>query len=289
MEKDTEVCLRKWLTSGKRSPSHYKFAVVDVAELATPDDEMLDFLGEELLIAHGTPKMIHDECRTLIEEAEENKLDIIKKYVEKWILPSREYTTKTGDRRKNPTWFGNFGEVLAARHLIEFEGFWLPIYKLRFREKKDWATRLTDLCIIKRDGLSEPIVCYGEVKTKSVGCSKKLAVEGHCSLAKDDALSNPEILHFIGTLFYEMGKLAEARFLSDIKLEKISYNKKHVLFLVHNKKTWRDEILDNLQDYELDDRLVDFTVNVVLIADLGKVIESAYDRAWKSAREIVDG
>ena len=178
---------------------------------------------------------------------------------------------------------------MAARCLIEFEGFELPIYKLRYRGKRDWASRLTDLCVVKRGALSKPMVCYGEAKTRSAGCNKKLAVEGHCSLAKDDALSNPEILRFICALFYSSGRFEEANLFSEIRLGETSYNKKHTLFLIHNKEGWVDEILDNLQDCELDDRLIDFTVNVVLVADLGKVIESAYDRAWKGAREIVDG
>lgn len=282
MSEDTKACLKKWLTSSKRIPLVYKFAVVDVEEISIPNDEIFDYLGRELLLAHGSPKKIKKECEKLIRDAGENQLDIIKRYIENQVLPSRELN---GKRRKNPTWFGNFGEVLAARYLIEFEEFRLPIYKLRFRDKRNWASRLTDLCLVKLDRLSEPTICYGEVKTKSSGCNKKLAVDGHYSLAKDDA----EILSFICTWLYETDRIEEADFISDIRLGLQSYIKKHVLFLIHNKESWTDEILDNLEDCELDQRLVDFAVNVVLIDKLGKVIDPAYDQAWIGAMEIADG
>jgi hypothetical protein len=172
---------------------------------------------------------------------------------------------------------------------MEFEGFWLPIYKLRFREKKNWAMRLTDLCLIKVDGLSKPFVCYGEVKTKSAGCNRQLAVDGHSSLAKDDALANPEILHFICTRLYETGQQEEGDFLSRLRLRKLEYDQRHDLFLVHNRNNWSEEILDNLEACDLDERLVDFSVKVVLITELRGVIDSAYARAWIGAEEIVNG
>ena len=289
MNKSSKSYLKKWLISNKRAPSNYKFSVVDVIESSNSDHETFDYLGRELLLAHGSPKMIEKECEKLIRDAEENHLDVIKKYVEKEILPSKKlFRKKINKKIINPSWIGNFGEVLAAKYLIEFEEFWLPIYKLRFREKKDWAPRLTDLCLIKHDRLPKPMVCYGEVKTKSIGCNKKLAVEGHCSFAKDDALSNAEILRFISTWLYETDRIEEAGFISDIRSGLQSYDKKHILFLIHNKESWLDEILDNLECCELDQRLVDFTVNVVLIANLGEVINSSYDQAWKGALEIVN-
>ena len=271
--------LCKWLTCQERNLSNYKFAVLDIAESSTPDDEVLDWLAHELVLAHGSPRMIKAEYEILLEDAEKVGLDILKKYIEEEVLPARD---------RIPTRVGNFGEVLAAKCLMEFDGFWLPIYKLRFREK-DWAMRLTDLCLIKVDGLARPFVCYGEVKTKSAGCNLQLAVEGHASLAKDDALANPEILHFICIWLYETGQHEEGDFLSRIRLGKLQYDKRHDLFLVHNRDNWSEEILDNLEVCDLDERLANFSVKVVLIAELRRVIDSAYARAWIGAEEIVNG
>jgi hypothetical protein len=271
--------LHDWLTYQKRIPSAYKFAVADIVESSDPGDELLDYLARELVVAHGSPRMIRTEYEILLEDAEEAELDILRKYIEEEVLPANSRIS---------TRIGNFGEILAAKFLMEFEGFWLPIYKLRFREKRDWSMRLTDLCLIKTDGLPRPFVSYGEVKTKSAGCNLQLGVEGHASLAKDDALANPEILHFICTWLYETGQQEEGDFLSRIRLGKLEYDTRHDLFLVHDRRCWSEEILDNLEACELDGRLVDFSVKIVLIAELRRVIDAAYARAWECAGGIVN-
>jgi hypothetical protein len=271
--------LRRWLTCQERNPSDHKYVIIDVAELIEPDDEVLDHLARELVLAHGSPQMIKTELEMLLEDAGEVKLDILREYIEKEVLP---------DEERVATRVGNFGEVLAADVLIAFEAFWLPIFKLRFREKRNWAVRLTDLCLIKVDDLPRPMVCYGEAKTKSTGCNLQLAVEGHESLAKDDALANPEILRFICMWLYETEMYDEAEFISQIRLGKLDYNKRHDLFLVHNEECWREEILDNLEDCQLDERLVDFSVKVVLVAELRQVIDEVYARAWLAAGELLD-
>ena len=133
------------------------------------------------------------------------------------------------------------------------------------------------------------MVCYGEVKTNSSDCDKQLGVKGHASLAKDHALSNPEILRFVSTLLYETGRHEEASFVSDIGLGRAQCDRRHDLFLVHETGNWSEEILDNLENCNLDERLVDFSVKVLLIRDLRTVIEETYDRTWEAAREMADG
>ena len=263
--------LDKWLVRQVRNPSNYKFPVMDVIELPSAVDEILDYLAYRLILAHGTPQMIIEECEMLIKDIEDNdvaQLAVIKKYLKENVLPL------TG---KVIVPIGNFGEVLAATFLIEFENFWFPIYKLRFREKKDWAMRLTDLCLIKLQDESKPLVCYGEVKTNSSDCNKDLAIDGLKSIMKDDALSNQEILRFVCGLLYDMKMLDEARFISRIRQGKIDYDKRYDLFLVHNQEKWSDEVLDKLEAYEIDQRLVNFSVKVILISQLRKVIDTAYE------------
>lgn len=272
--------LNKWLTRDESSASNYKFAVTYVRELCKPDHDILHHLARELLLAHGSPRMIRDEYVILLKDAEEVGLDILKDYVEREVLPARD---------RIETRIGNFGEILAARFLVEFEHFWFPIYKLRFREKKDWAIRLTDVCVVRVDDVPRPLVCYGEVKTKSAGCNLELATEGHDSLAKDDALTDPEILRFICTLLYETGRQEEGQFLSGIRLGALQYDRRHDLFLVHHLLGWNEEVLDRLEARELDERLVDFSVRVFLVAELRAVIDAAYALAWEGAREIVSG
>jgi hypothetical protein len=272
--------LRRWLKYQERNQAGSKFAVIDISERAKADVEIIDYLACELVSAHCLPVMLECELELLRDDASELGLDDVAEYLENHILPGKN---------RPETRVGNFGEVLGARYLIEFEDFWLPIYKLRYREKKDWAARLTDLCLIKRDRLPRPLVCYGEVKTKSTGCNLELAVDGHESLAKDDALADPEILRFIRAMLYERGDFDEAFFFSEISFAKIEYDSRHDLFLVHDKDSWKDEVLDRLQVCELDGRLVGFSVKVVLISRLRRLIDSAYEQTATAAWHIVYG
>jgi len=264
--------LSNWLIQQVRYPSVYKFPVVDVTELVAPDSEIRDYLALALLLAHGNPQQIRDQYSLLIEDAEDNSLNILKKYLEDHVFP--------GEKRISVR-VGNFGEVLASTFLIDFENFWFPIYKLRYREKKDWAMRLTDLCLIKRLNRVKPLVCYGEVKTISGNCDKDIAIKGHDSLVLGevkDILSDPEILHFISTILYETHRFEEAKFISGIEVDSIKYDKRHDLFIVHSREKWTDEILDRLEGYPLDQRLVNFTTKVVLISQLRDIIDTTYDR-----------
>lgn len=274
--------LDEWLVLQKRTPCCYKYGVVDVSELSSADDIMLDLLAREIVLANSNPKLLHDAFQELCQDVSALGLPKFKEFVESRILglaPSPRVATL----------IGNFGEILAALILVEFEGFWFPIYKLRFREKRDWAMRLTDLCLIKTSGLPQPLICYGEVKTNSSRYDADLGIAGHTSLAKDDALTDPEVLRFLCQVLYETGKYDESSFILRIMLGKISFTKRHDLFLVHEQTTWNDEILTRLDNIALDDeRLVDFSVKVVKIGGLRGVIDLSYARAWRAAEVIAN-
>ncbi|PLS80217.1 MAG: hypothetical protein CYG59_09175 [Chloroflexi bacterium] len=271
--------LSSWLARETRNPSPYKFAVEDIGEHTEPDDTLKHYVAQKLLLAHANPEMLRRELQILADDAANMQLFVIREYIEQQVLP---------DKDKIATRVGNFGEIIASNYLVEFEGFTFPIYKLRFREKKDWSMRLTDLFLIKLVDGQPPSICYGEVKTKSSGCDLQLAVKGHNSLAKDDALSDPEILRFICVWLYETEMFEEAELFSNIRLGKIQYSKRHDLFLIHDKSTWTDQILDNLEICDLDNRLVDFSVKVLQIADLRTLIDTTYSHCSLAAVEVLD-
>lgn len=54
-----------------------------------------------------------------------------------------------------------------------------------------------------------------------------------------------------------------------------------MLFLVHDTAIWHDEILDELENYDIDGRLSNLDVIVLRINRLRKVIDLAYQNAWK--------
>lgn len=253
--------------------------------LFDPEDTILNNLSYHLLIGHGDPEMIKRECILLLKDLEALELDKIKSFVEESII--KDYVNEQILPSNKPgfqlsTWVGNFGEVLASQILIDSEGFWFPIYKLRYREKTSWAMKLTDLCLIKTNGLSKPLICYGEVKTKSSTCDIQLGIKGHDSLVRDDALQDPEILKFFCTVLYSAQKYEEGEFFSKLRLQIIDYDKEYRLFLIHEKSTWKEDVLSNLNSYELSSSLINFSVTVVLVEQLRKLIDESYSRAWKS-------
>jgi hypothetical protein len=92
--------LSNWLIQQVRHPSVYKFPVVDVTEIVAPDSEIRDYLALALLLAHGNPQQIRDQYNLLIEDAEDNSLNILKKYLEDHVFP--------GEKRISVR-VGNFG------------------------------------------------------------------------------------------------------------------------------------------------------------------------------------
>jgi hypothetical protein len=296
------MTLDRWLTR-LPSPAEYDFVVRRLSENCPPDDDIIGFLSYEILIAHVKPRVLKDDCESLLQDAQDLRLDIIEQYlqeefnilekewdeIEEAVLDGYLIKEVFPNPTRLSTRIGNFGEVLAAKHLVLTENFWFPIYKLRLRDKKDWASRLTDLCLLKTDGLDRPLVCYAEVKTHSSRCDKNLGISGHDSLIKDDALDNPEILRYLKALFGEMDEHEKARFFWNLKTGRTQCDKRHELHIIHDVDTWHEDILNNLNEHELDDHIVNFSVKVFLIYGLRYLIDTVYEHSWKSAKEIVDG
>lgn len=270
--------LPKWLICKEQEPCPYRFKTRRVTELTGCTDAVIAYLAEELLNALTDPGMVMDECQKLLNASAETGLERIREYIENHVIPSTAIVR-----------IGCFGEVVASRILIGFNGYWLPIYKLRFREKRDWAMRLTDLCLIKKDGTTKPTICFGEVKTKSTGKRQNdLGIKGLSSLKKDNALDDPEIIRFIKARFWDMKMIEEYHFFSNLSLGLIEYGIQHMLFLVHNSDSWSETILERLNGEEIDDELKDFTVVVVLVKKLDRIIEATFQKIPVLAQEIAD-
>ncbi len=109
--------LNNWLIQQLKHSPVYKFPVTDVTELAPPDEGIMDYLALALLLAHGNPQQIRDQYELLLKDAEDNSLNLLKRYLEDQIFP--------GQKRISVR-VGNFGEVLASNFLIEFERLLVP-------------------------------------------------------------------------------------------------------------------------------------------------------------------
>ncbi len=90
-----------------------------VRELAAPGEDVRDYLATALLLKQGNPQQIRDQYQLRLKDAEDNALNILKKFLEDRVFPSED---------KVVVRVAHFGEVLASTFLIDFENFWFPIY-----------------------------------------------------------------------------------------------------------------------------------------------------------------
>ncbi|MBI5841736.1 MAG: DUF1837 domain-containing protein [Chloroflexi bacterium] len=275
----TKPVLVEWLKSQQRDANPFKFRVVDIREGNPPTPELIDFLSEEYIVANISPKALKIALSKLKDDCGELNLQKFQEFVEGNL---------TGEE-KISTLVGSFGEIISTIYLVQFEKYWLPVYKLRYREKKNWAMRMTDVFVVNTEDIKKPIVSYGEVKTNTSGYKGNIGVEGHDSIKRDNALENPDILRFIINTLCDQNKEDEASFFIEIQLKMANYEIKHKLFLVHDTKFWKDEILENLDACELDSALQDFTVYAVLIDNLKTVIDESFKNSWREAEVIANG
>src|SRR5437763_15290690 len=103
--------LSNWLIQQIIYPAVYKFPVIQVTELVAPGEEVKDYLSLALLLAHGNPQQIRDQYQLRLKDAEDNALNILKKYLEDRVFPSENRISVR---------VANFGEVLASTFLIDF-------------------------------------------------------------------------------------------------------------------------------------------------------------------------
>jgi hypothetical protein len=103
--------LSNWLNQKVRHPSVYKFPVTNVTELVAPDEGIRDYLALALLLAHGNPQQIRDQYQLLLRDAEDNSLNILKKYLQDRIFPREKRISVR---------VGNFGEVWWSQKSRQF-------------------------------------------------------------------------------------------------------------------------------------------------------------------------
>jgi len=213
----------------------------------------------------------------------------IEEYLSKEVFPddrSSENNLHISTKVKN-TRIGNFGEIIATLFLINFREYSCPIYKLQFRDNKNWSVRLTDLCLFKLDKIPA-VVCYGEVKTKTSKFKGALGVEAYESLAINEIQRNPEILIFIKRKLHDLKKMEEAEVITKIQYKKIKSISEYKLFLIHENKTWKEIALKKLNEYLQDKTCDDLQMNIVLINDLRSIIEKTYNAAPLAAESIIN-
>jgi hypothetical protein len=253
--------LAKWLTLVSRNPSPHGFEVIDVIDQGIVDhDQLIDHLAVKLV-----------EGLISTERLEEilNKAGL-----DKLLAVLRDRVVD----RKLATLIGDFGEILVAQMIEEIDGYRIPIAKLRFREKRNWSMRLTDVFGIKCEGQQLSELCLCEVKTRTTwnkDC-EQVGVDGAVSLKNDAAQRIPEIIDFVAdklrlTHNFDLANVLDTFLLSD---DPASFPRRYLLVLIFDQKIWREIVLANMAGSV--DGLASFSVRVTQIPELRILIDESY-------------
>ena len=141
----TKPVFVEWLKSQQRDTNPFKFRVVDICEENPPTLELINFLSEEYIVANISPKALKLALSKLKNDCGELNLQKFQEFVEANLT----------DEEKISTLVGSFGEIISTIYLVQFEKYWLPVYKLRYREKKNWAMRMTDVFVVNTEDMQK--------------------------------------------------------------------------------------------------------------------------------------
>ena len=249
--------LTSWLETAVRTDTTLPFQVLDVRELPVERSLLVQTLAKELLVAHKDPAHLQ-------RVAARAGLPRVRQYLASEVFPTRRNVR-----------IGDFGEVLGAAILRERDGLYLPIFKLRYREKRDWPMRLTDLLALQRDHAHGfTAIRFGEVKTRTAA-DVQAACKGHESLASELATERPEIIAFVINRLFDQGRLEEADALEELLASGGSgIPRHHDVILLFERAAWNEEGLRRLAALPL--RLPNLRVQVILIDRLSPLVDECY-------------
>lgn len=254
--------IKNWLSANNRpTASGRAYAVVDYTEKGPPDGNMLSYLSGLVLTSKRNPNLL----KRAVDKLGSTEW---KQYVEK-VLSKRIQLRH-----------GNFGEIVGKEILNKFEGFDVPIEKLRYGISKEDSLAGTDLCGFVFDSEGKiTAACFGETKVR-IETDKKKAVEAHAQLLADQSVHFAEILDFIANCLAEQNNPLFEQ-VQDLMLSRLNVPEHYRVVLVFERGKWHEDCLHNLDS---EDPLLDpLTVKVVLVDNLKALIKSVFDQAGYSA------
>ena len=255
--------ISQWLTLNPRNPNPYDFTVVDISDTnATDRDHLIDYLADRLVEGLVPPERLEDILR--------------KAGLDKLLALLRNRVVE----RKVSVLIGDFGEIIVAEMLKELDGYLIPIAKLRFREKRNWPMRLTDVLGIKHDGQQLIELCLCEVKTRTTwnrDC-EQVGLAAYRELEKEESQRIPEIVEFVADKLrliqnYELAHIMDTLLLSDNPAD---FPRSCVLVLLFDNDIWREAVLVNIASAPV--TVNHFSAKVVRVPQLRHLIDSSYSR-----------
>lgn len=251
--------LTAWLTCQQRNPCPYtQFAVLDVNERGPISSQVMDHIKNLLISARLDP-------------------DLLKVAAQRWgwrgvaqLLTSAQPTAMTARR-------GEFGEVLSAALLTEFEGYQIPVQKFRFTITPDQSLPGTDLLALKvNDNAAIIEVCFLESKLRT-GSDTGTAVRAYNQLRQDYEQQFPDMLVFVLARLHERRDPLLDAFLDYLRDRADTSDKERLrVGLTWERGSWTETVLQNLEDNGVERQ--DLVVHVVYIGGLAHLIDQLFQQ-----------
>lgn len=263
--------INEWLKEVKRINTHYsKFSVIDLTENDMQEElkELKKFLANQILIHLDYPERL----RRIYKDEPKDKL---RKHILDLILP------KKGVHFNPEQSF--LSEIITADILEKIRKAILPIYKLRYKELRDRAMRGKADVLACKILADKPVIIFAEVKSK-ITYKKEIAEEAYRELVLNN-VEIPEIVNYISRRLEDRDEYNLASLFDKAIVDPESYSKDFHIFLIFEKGKWKEDILKNLNDIEIE--LPNLTLDVVLIKYLKDLIKETYSLVPEVAEEIV--
>lgn len=257
--------INSWLNE-ENSRDYIKFKVINLVENKIEYTDLKIFLATQVLIHLKDPLRLKSLMQKMTD-------DQFKNYVLTNLIPDKGVRFSP----RQSTWT----EVLAAEILEKVRGTIIPIYRLRYKEKKNQAMRGNpDVVTCKEE--DEPTIFFVEVKS-SINTNDDIAKEAYNSLKKIN-VDSPEIIEHISDKLFLDDKFDVAHIFDKAILEPSSYKRNFQIFLIFEKDKWENEILKELSSIKMS--LPNLLVNVVLIESMKQLIEDTYELLPEIAKEV---
>ena len=259
--------LRDWLASRPR-PQRFAFDVRDTTEHSPPTERVAEDVGRLLM-----------DCL------------IGSDLVEQLVGALGDETTATWVRESLPTTNrmqrGDFAEVLTAGLLSEFDGYVVPVQKLRYRvSANDSLTGGDVLAVLVNERDQVTRTCLAEAKFRSTR-DDQAAIGAYKQLEGQAAESLPAIHRFVAQRLHEAGHALAKPFwdyLASRAEGSENESTDYRISLVWEAQAWNEGVLDELDannpmlrpilvDAVTINGLVDFVMEILRLVSPGLVLD----------------
>jgi hypothetical protein len=259
--------LKHWLATSERQPAERRFAVRDTTEHSALTEAVATYMVQLLV-----DELIGLDFIDLLANALGDEATL------KWV---RDSTPARPTMQR-----GDFAEVLTGALLIEFDGYEVPIKKLRYRVSADDSLTGGDVLALRTDVDGNILgTCLAESKFRSTP-ARHVAVDAYKQLEKQAGQALPDIYRFVTQRLLETGNPLGAALLTFLGSGSNDELTEYRIELVWDLDAWREDVLEELDD--LEPSLSPLTVDAVRVDGLVHLVNELLIRTATGAELGID-